>query len=714
MEKIKRSDIPKLYKNAMGLQQSDPKSAFEIYRTILALDPKLAEAYFQIGNIHMGRHAYKQAVAAFKNAADLKPAEAVIWRELVKATLALGDPAERKLVRKHLLSAKLPPNVTKPLAQQLTNTKANTKILLNKDEKASLDRAVSLMGKGQFAQAAVLCTETLKQYPTNAALYLILATAQDNLNQSQAEENFKNAIKHRKNYAEAYSGYGRFLHGHKRYSEALEQFGHALSLAPEMPSTIALKALTLSEIDKPAEALIAAKQAHELEPKNPQTSLSLAMVLEKQGKHEEALTHLQFCIENGMQLAFIYQHIGVCLLELKKYDAAKEQFLLALDKDPNFPNAHYRLGVLDQRLGDFDDAAEHFRTAIRLDPTNGEYYMGLTSIQKLEKDDPIIDAIKANFDDASQPDETRRHLGFALAKIMEDTKQYDQVFTYLKPANDLMLAQYPFDMADRHKFIAEMKRDFTGFDIDTMAQHGHPDAAPVFVTGMPRSGTTLVEQIIASHSRVGGAGEVGVGSEKCLDQIRKLSKQGKLAKDIQPQDQLHLGREIAETLAAIIPESEVITDKSITTYTVMPMIKAAIPNSKVIVVRRDPRDNLLSIYKNQFLEGTHNYAYDLKTLAQYYKTFVDLIDHWRDQYPDAFYEVHYEALIDNPEEEARKLIDAAGLDWEDGCLNFHQNKREVKTLSVYQVRQPIYKSSLKGWQRYAAELKPMLDELELE
>ena len=137
----------------------------------------------------------------------------------------------------------------------------------------------------------------------------------------------------------------------------------------------------------------------------------------------------------------------------------------------------------------------------------------------------------------------------------------------------------------------------------------------------------------------------------------------------------------------------------------------ALPNSRIIVVRRDPRDTLLSIYKNRFPEGTHLYAYDLRDLANYYATFVEMVEFWRSETPDWFTEVEYETLVANPEAESRRLIAAAGLDWEDACLNFHENKRKVDTLSVYQVRQPISGGSVKAWQRYEKELAPMIEVL---
>lgn len=159
------------------------------------------------------------------------------------------------------------------------------------------------------------------------------------------------------------------------------------------------------------------------------------------------------------------------------------------------------------------------------------------------------------------------------------------------------------------------------------------------------------------------------------------------------------------------PETPQITDKSIQTYLTLGLMKLAMPNARFIVVRRDPRDTLLSIYKNVFPEGTHLYGYDQVDLARHYSTFVRMVDFWRERVPGWFHEIQYEELVADPEPQSRALIAACGLEWEDACLNFHENTRKVETLSVFQVRQPISKGSVKAWARYGDRLKPMLDQL---
>lgn len=183
------------------------------------------------------------------------------------------------------------------------------------------------------------------------------------------------------------------------------------------------------------------------------------------------------------------------------------------------------------------------------------------------------------------------------------------------------------------------------------------------------------------------------------------------AKDVTPQMFQGLGDGFEAYMRTLYPDADRITDKSIQSFAYIGLMKLAMPEARFVVVRRDPRDNLLSIYKNVFPEGTHLYAYGVEDLAEYYRQFLRLVEFWREVVPDWFYEVHYEDLVANPAEEARKLIEACNLDWEEACLDFHKTERRVKTLSVYQVRQPMYKTSTRAWERYGDDIRPLLDAL---
>jgi hypothetical protein len=319
--------------------------------------------------------------------------------------------------------------------------------------------------------------------------------------------------------------------------------------------------------------------------------------------------------------------------------------------------------------------------------------------------------MKTRYADKGLDETDRMNLGFALSKAMDDCKEYDQVFPYLNTANGLMRKAHPYDVNTRAIEIEKIKEAFRNIDFAAYDGVGDDSFAPIFVTGMPRSGTTLVEQILASHSTVTGAGEIGEFSREAYRLIGTPKGPFNAVTNIDNEALKQLGEHYTEYMRALFPDADRITDKSIQTYTFMGLVKIALPRAHVVVVRRDPRDNLLSIYKNVFLEGTHGYAYNLRDLGTYYKLFEDMIAFWRKTLPGYFHEIHYDALTANPEEESRKLLAACGLKWEDACLNSHQTKRRVDTLSVYQVRQPIYRSSVKAWQRYEDDLGDLFDAL---
>lgn len=372
---------------------------------------------------------------------------------------------------------------------------------------------------------------------------------------------------------------------------------------------------------------------------------------------------------------------------------------------------HRRRGEALQQAGAFAAAEKELRRAIALDPGCGDHYRLLVGGVKLGAEDPLLPEMERRFSAESTSDTDRMMFGFALAKAMGDIGRHDRVFAYLHPANELMRKAFPFDIAARRRDIAALKQVFAGTDFAARRVTGTSAFRPVFVTGLPRSGTTLVEQIVASHSAVEGAGEVGAFEQTALG---KLFPGGRLRplSSLADAEITAIAAACERALRTRCPGAEVITDKSVQSYTMIGLIRLALPGARVVVVRRDPRDIALSIYRNVFPEGTHPYAYDLKDIAEYYRLFEEIVGFWRGVLPPgAFHEIAYEDLVADPEAESRRLIAACGLDWEDACLSFHLNTRKVETLSLYQVRQPISAGSVAGWRRHADDLRPVTEAL---
>jgi tetratricopeptide (TPR) repeat protein len=364
--------------------------------------------------------------------------------------------------------------------------------------------------------------------------------------------------------------------------------------------------------------------------------------------------------------------------------------------------------LLLQRMGAFEAAEAELRRALKRAPKDGELYRMLVATHRVRKGEPLLsDMLKAHADKAVAG-ASRMHLDFALAKAMADTGQHGRVFRFLDPANAAMRRAFPYDIAARRQEVEGLIAAFEGADFTPLAAP-EDGPRPIFVTGLPRSGTTLVEQILASHSAVTGLGERRIVLEEAYrlmgDPGRGFARFAGLGEDAIA----GFATRYRAAVRRIAPEAGVVTDKSIQTHLVLGLIAKALPDARILVVRRDPRDLGLSIYRNVFAPRTHLYAYDQADIAAYVASFERMIDFWRAAIPGRFTEISYEALVADPEAETRALVAAAGLDWEEACLNFHRTERQVATLSIQQVRQPIHTGAAGGWRRHEAELAPMIE-----
>jgi hypothetical protein len=320
-------------------------------------------------------------------------------------------------------------------------------------------------------------------------------------------------------------------------------------------------------------------------------------------------------------------------------------------------------------------------------------------------DDPLLHELEARYAATTKGTDDRRQMAYALAKIMEDIRADDRLFAYLNEANGLTAKRFPYGFENDEKIVLQSRRMFSPALVERFGGKGDQRVAPIFVTGLPRSGTTLVEQIISSHHAVTAGGELGLVNSPLTGVVSKLADTGNMDAGTEFAD---VGRQYVAELGKLFPGREIVTDKSITTYVQLGFVSLALPRAKIIVVRRDPRDSCLALLKQRFKDGDHRYTYSMEWTAQFYKLFASQIDFWREHTSEAFIEVWYEDIIADLEGQARRMIDYCGLEWDEACLDFHQNDRKVKTLSSAQVRQPLYSSSVGAWKRYEADLQPLL------
>jgi hypothetical protein len=349
-----------------------------------------------------------------------------------------------------------------------------------------------------------------------------------------------------------------------------------------------------------------------------------------------------------------------------------------------------------------------FERAHELAPHAGAPLLGIAQVKTFrDAADPHLAAMQAvEADLASLAPIQRLHLHFALAKAYDDLGRAEDAIAQLHAGNAIKRQSVGYDEARALGLFERVKQTF---DADFMAtpRAGFADGAPIFIIGMPRSGTTLVEQIISSHPEVGAAGEIAAMNEVA----RALGPFPDAARGFGDADFSRLGQEYVRRLRARAPAAAHVTDKTPSSVYFVGLIHLALPNAKIVHVMRDPVDTCLSCYSRLF---THEQAhtYDLAELGRYYRAYHDLMRHWHDVLPEGrMLDVRYERIVADTESEARRMLAHCGLAWNERVLTFHQNHRAVNTASASQVRQPIYSTSVARWRRYETHLQPLLTAL---
>lgn len=704
--------LPAMYQDALRqIAAGQFPRAKETLRTILSVKPDLAEARFQMARVLLETGETEQGLTHLDRAAELKPGEPAIWQVYGAAVEKLADPARTTAFLDKARRARIDRKLLLSLQNRLQPKPARSAASIGSAPPAEIERAIAHLQSGRNRDAARVAERLYKAHPRVSIVADILANARAALGQIRgAEQAYRKARELDPNYAETRVNYGRFLVQQGRYDAAVTELRAALRILPDMPSALFYVGIALARQYRFAPAITALKRALVLDSSSVNTRLELAGALLAEHQPEAAEKTLGPVMDKTFPKANNHVLMARALAAQYRNDEAEAAFDRALRAAPGdgFPLA--AKAAFLQTLGRFDEAETLFRRAIESDPKAGEYCQNLLVTRKLQPGDPLIAQMEEQFSSTEITEESRMNFGFALAKALEDTKDFARVFTYLRPANDYMSQVGAYDMPRRQEQTQNQIRMFDGFDFlgrDTSDMTGF---APIFVTGLPRSGTTLVEQILASHSTVTGGGETGYAFEEAR-KIVDASGQTTDAFDLSDGDLECIARNTETRMRDAVPGADRITDKGVQTYQLIGPIRLAMPNARIVVVRRDPRDTLLSIYKNLFQPGRHLYAYNLRQLALYYRCFRDIVDFWRAKTPGWFYEIEYEALIADPEGQSRALVAACGLEWEDQCLSFYENTRRVDTLSVHQVRQPIYSSSTGAWRRYESELGELFDAL---
>ena len=386
---------------------------------------------------------------------------------------------------------------------------------------------------------------------------------------------------------------------------------------------------------------------------------------------------------------------------------AIKNFEKAYSLNSNFIKALFYLGVAHKDLGNKAVAISTFEKLLKIQSYNTKVLRNLCEVKKFKKSDSkLINKMESllNSDKVNQSELI--DLNFALSNVYEDLGDIDTQFKYLADGNKLRKALLSYSIESSIKLFNTIKDVFDDFPTLANNELSQSSLRPIFIVGMPRSGTSLVEQIVASHNEAHGAGELEFSTQIFSSIIANISV------EVDKKDLLFFREQYLAKLNALKCSKNIITDKMPMNFRYIGLILSAFPEAKIIHLKRDARATCWSIYKNYFDSDGIGYSYDQNDLAQYYGLYSDLMSFWHERFPDQIYDICYEDLTTNQEEETRKLLEYCDLDWDENCLNFHSNKRAVKTASALQVRKKMYQGSSEAWKKYEAYLQPLIKGLD--
>ncbi|RWE74777.1 sulfotransferase [Mesorhizobium sp.] len=447
------------------------------------------------------------------------------------------------------------------------------------------------------------------------------------------------------------------------------------------------------------------------EPRNPYYHLSLGETYLKLSEFTPAIRHIQQALALKPDLVEALCALGDAYNSFDKGEMALPLFEKALKIERDHPLARIGLPRALTSLGRMDEAALHLKEAIERRIAVPAAFNALVRTRKYTEEPPELAAILRELEDPARIPEEAAALHHAAGKVLNDLRRYKEAMDHFKQGNQARGQN--FDLENYRRWVDAMIETFTSELVASMAAYGNPSEAPVFVVGMPRSGTTLTEQICASHPSVHGAGELsklartanGLGLKD-----RTGPDLGKSIAKMTPDLTRTLADEHLAYLRERAPDALRIVDKMPHNFELVGLVGVLFSNARIIHCRRDAIDNCISCFVLQLSEA-HSYSGDLQTLGLYYREYDRLMRHWSKILPGRIFENRYETLIENQEEQSRRLIEYLGLPWDEACLRFFDRAASVNTYSNWQVRQPIYKSSVKRWKNYESEIQPLIDAL---
>ena len=500
-----------------------------------------------------------------------------------------------------------------------------------------------------------------------------------------------------------------------RLDEAVDALKSVLKSEPDNVDALRFLAATYKLQDKrlaDAEALL--RRALEIAPDFLQASVDLGTLLISRNKHVDGIGVFEDAIKRHPDSAVAWAGLGSANSMGGYPEKAVEAYKKSIELNPGIPATHMSAAHALKTVGDQEGSLKAYRRAVEMRPELGEVYWSMANLKIFNFEEKEVRAMEEQLESGKLTDSADVHIRFALGKAYEDKKDYDRAWYYYNGGNERQREKVEYRSQLRHRESEEMKSVFSKEFILENEGNGYDAPDPIFIVGLPRSGSTLVEQILASHSMVEGTSELPDLS-RIAHTIGQFRSDGihfpAAAADVASRDWKPLGREyIEKTKRHRVTDRPIFTDKMPNNFPLVGYIHLTLPNARIINARRHPLDSCLGSYKQLFGQG-QNFTYDIVELGEYYSQYDSLMRHWNDVLPGKVLDVDYEVTVTDLEGQVRRILDHCGLPFEEQCLRFHETERAVQTASSEQVRQPIYRGGLGKWRDYDTHLADWKDML---
>lgn len=736
------------------LESGQLDQAVQSCRRALEIKPSLAQAHSNMGNALRGLGRVEEAIASYRRTLEIEPGFAMAHNNLGNALTDLGRLDEAIVSFRRALAIE-------PGFATAHNNLGNALRGLGRSGEAVPCYLQALDAKHDYAEAhnnmgnALLDLgkphEATQSYRRALEIRCDYAEAHSNLGNAlqvlgkpdEAVASCRKATEIRSDFAAAHNNLGNALRGLKQFDQALNSYRRALEIKPDYAEAHANAGDALLDLAQLDAAVASYRRALEIKPDYAEAHGKLGNVLLHLWQTEDSAASCRRALAIKPEYAEAHNSLGCAFLELGHLGEAEASFRQALQLKPDYAEAHSNLGFalrmgsraveaeancrkalelnpslipavallaeLHGDKGQFREAEDLYRRAIAIDPELAAPWAGIAPLRKMTRGDSVWLFEAQRIADKHPPPRQEVLLRYALGKYFDDVKDFEQAFSNYQRANELAKSyRRKYDRLHLQQHIDQIIRFYDQEWASRLRRDSNPTSRPVFVVGLPRSGTTLAEQILASHPAVFGAGAqvywciASAQHESCM----ASGDDGEILIGEMARDYLRLLEEFSTDAARVV-------DKMTANFMCLGLIQAALPNARIIHMRRNPLDTCLSNYFTNF-GVAHSHANDLEDLAHYYTEYSRLMEHWRSILPkDFILDVPYEALVDEQEAWSRKMVAFVGLPWDARCIDFHQTQRSVITSSKWQVRQTMSKASVERWRNYSRFIEPLLRSMQV-